>query len=42
MKVNIGPFKKNKNRKVKVKIHDYDTWNADETLIYIANTIRHW
>jgi len=30
MKVNIGPFKKNKNRKVKVKIHDYDTWNAVE------------
>jgi hypothetical protein len=35
MKVYIGPFKKNKNRKVKVKIHDYDIWNADDTLIYI-------
>lgn len=35
MKVDIGPFKKSKKRKIKVKIHDYDIWNADETLIYI-------
>ena len=33
MKVNIGPYKK--DRKVKVKIHKYDTWNADHTLALV-------
>jgi len=36
MKVEIGPYpKKDKPRKVKVKLHKYDTWNADHTLALV-------
>lgn len=41
MKVFIGPFidyeedVETKDREIKVKIHDYDYWNADNTLAYI-------
>lgn len=35
MLVKIGPYKENKDRKIKVKIHDYDTWNGDETLALV-------
>ena len=36
MKVTIGPYPKNDGeRKVKVKVHKYDTWNADNTLAHI-------
>jgi hypothetical protein len=36
MKVVIGPYKKkDKNRKVKIRIHKYDTWNMDHTLAMI-------
>ena len=36
MKVEIGPYpKKDKPRKVKVKLHKYDTWNANHTLALV-------
>ena len=36
MKVKIGPYKDNgKERKIEVKIDNYDTWSADHTLSYI-------
>jgi hypothetical protein len=35
MRVRIGPYRKNKNRKVKIRIHSYDTWNMDHTLALI-------
>lgn len=38
MKVDIGPYpgiKSKKNRKIKVHIDDYDTWNLDHTLALI-------
>jgi len=34
MKVKISNFKKN-GQKIKVKVHDYDVWNADLTLAHI-------
>ena len=36
MKIEIGPYpKKDKPRKVKVKLHKYDTWNANHTLALV-------
>jgi hypothetical protein len=37
MKVKIGPFPKNteEKRKIKIKLHKYDTWNLDHTLALI-------
>ena len=35
MKVKIGKYKE--NRKIKVKIHDYDVWNLDHTLALIIS-----
>lgn len=37
MRVNIGPYPKDSKtkRKVRVKIHGYDTWSADHTLAQI-------
>lgn len=35
MKVHIGKYKKNGDRKVEVRIDDYDIWNADSTLALI-------
>lgn len=35
MKVNIGKYKKNGDRKVDVRIDDFDTWNVDSTLALI-------
>ena len=37
MKINIGKYPKNcnKKRKIKVKIHEYDVYNLDHTLCYI-------
>ena len=35
MRVNIGPYKDEGERKVQVSIHDYDTWNMDHTLSFI-------
>lgn len=32
MYVHIGPYGKSDKRKVKIKIHKYDTWNMDHTL----------
>lgn len=31
----INKYLDNKNRKIKVKLHKYDSWNADTTLAYI-------
>ena len=36
MKVCIGPYKEEGNRKEEVHIHDYDTWSMDHTLALIA------
>lgn len=37
MKVEIGKYRDNdKKRKIKVKIHKYDTWSMDHTLAYIV------
>lgn len=36
MKVYIGPFKKNGERKIDVRIDKYDTWNMDHTLSIIV------
>ena len=36
MEIKIGPYpKKDKARKVKIKIHKYDTWNANHTLALV-------
>lgn len=35
MKVHIGKYKKNGDRKVNVQIDDFDTWNVDSTLALI-------
>ncbi len=36
MEIKIGPYpKKDKPRKVRIKVHKYDTWNADHTLALI-------
>ena len=35
MKVNIGPYKDEGERKVEIHIHDYDTWSMDHTLALI-------
>lgn len=35
MKVNIGPFKRGAERKISVRIDNYDVWNADHTLALI-------
>lgn len=37
MKVHIGPYPEDndRERKIDVKIHDYDTWNMDITLAHI-------
>lgn len=36
MKVNIGPYlEEDKKRKVKIKVHGYDSWSADSTLAMI-------
>lgn len=45
MKVNIGPYltgkeiNAGKNRKVKIKIHPYDAWNANTTLALIIHPV---
>lgn len=36
MKVSIGPFRKKKERKIKIHIDEYDTWSMDHTLALIA------
>ena len=36
MKVNIGPYKDEGERKIQIMIHDYDTWSMDHTLGLIA------
>jgi hypothetical protein len=36
MKVSIGPYKDEGERKEEVHIHDYDTWSMDHTLGLIA------
>jgi hypothetical protein len=33
LKIDIGKYRK--NRKINIKIHDYDTWNLDDTLALI-------
>ena len=35
MKVHIGPYRKTAQRKIKVEIAAYDTWNMDSTLALI-------
>ena len=35
MRVHIGPYKDEGERKVQVSIHDYDTWSMDHTLSLI-------
>ena len=35
MKVNIGPYKDEGERKIQIMIHDYDTWSMDHTLALI-------
>lgn len=35
MKINIGKYPKNNNRKIKVEINGYDTWSLDHTLATI-------
>lgn len=35
MLVNIGKYKKDGTQKVKVEIHDHDTWNADYVLALV-------
>lgn len=37
MKVTIGPYKDEGDRKISVMIHDYDTWSMDHTLAYIVH-----
>ena len=39
MKIYIGPYVKgdNTNRKINIKIHNYDTWNIDHTLALIIH-----
>ena len=36
MKVKIGPYRKNKPQKIKVKIDEWDTWSMDHTLATIV------
>lgn len=36
MKVKIGPYRRRFNRKIKIHIDDYDTWNAEHTLALIT------
>ena len=36
MKVSIGPFRKKKERKIKIHIDKWDTWSMDHTLAMIA------
>jgi hypothetical protein len=36
MKVNIGPYKDEGDRKIEIMIHNYDTWSMDNTLALIA------
>jgi len=38
MKVYIGPYpKEDEDRKINVKIHEYDTWSMDNTLAHIIH-----
>ena len=41
MKVNIGPYPKNhsKERKIDIRIDNYDIWNADHTLSLIIHAV---
>lgn len=43
MRVNIGPYlnngSKKKKRAISIKIHGYDTWNADHTMALIIHPI---
>lgn len=41
MKVHIGKYKKNGDRKINIHIDDFDTWNVDSTLaVIIAPLLR--
>lgn len=41
MKVHIGKYKKNGDRKINIHIDDFDTWNVDSTLaLIIAPLLR--
>jgi len=43
MKVTIGKYRTKKKRKIKVRIDNYDTWNAGDTLALIAAPLlRKW
>jgi hypothetical protein len=41
MKIHIGPYRK--NRRVSIRVDDYDLWNADNTLaIVIVEVLRRY